>query len=359
MKKALSLSLAVCFLLAIGAIALFGRWNRATITLYSQEDVVSDRVLQTFTKKTGIQVQYRLLEELEASDDPAGCDLLLADTERLSQLIEDEQLTELDWAQLDTLPEIAPAYLGLSFDPENQYTVPGLWTTMGLLYNPTQTDTRVTGWVNLFDGHFSGALVMPEDSQTAFAAALTALGLDVNAPSSEDLTAAANYLVQQQTQVAAYCAAGQLADLFRSGQTILAPCYAGTAIEVMAQQPELSFVLPSEGSWRSLLSYAIPANAQQKEAYQLLRYLCQKDNQAKNGVYSGYSVVSPEAYDLLDSSWQSNPLAYPDQEQVAAFPVLQGQTAQLRAERQVRWQLIQESMDQETTAQYQAEHSNE
>lgn len=123
MKKALSLSLAVCFLLAIGAIALFGRWNRATITLYSQEDVVSDRVLQTFTKKTGIQVQYRLLEELEASDDPAGCDLLLADTERLSQLIEDEQLTELDWAQLDTLPEIAPAYLGLSFDPENQYKI--------------------------------------------------------------------------------------------------------------------------------------------------------------------------------------------------------------------------------------------
>lgn len=359
MKKALSLFLAVCLLLAIGAVALFGRWNRATITLCSQENVISDRVLQTFTKKTGIQVQYRLLEELEASDDPAGCDLLLADPERLSQLMEEGQLTELDWDRLASLPEIDPSYLGLSFDPENRYTVPGLWTTMGLLYNPTRTETRVTGWVNLFDGQFSGSLVMPEDSQTSFAVALTALGLDVNTQSSEDLTAAANYLTQQQPQVAAYRADSQLADAFQSGQAILAPCYAGVAIELMSQLPELSFVIPSEGSWRALLSYAIPANAQQEEAYQLLNYLCQKDSQAKNGVYSGYSVVSPKAFDLLDSAWRSNPLAYPAVEQLERFPFLLGQTGELCSERQARWHKIQASMNQETTAQYQAEPSDE
>lgn len=354
MKKALFILLAFCLLLAVGVIELLGHWKQTTITLYSQEDVISQRVLDSFTKETGIQVQYFLLDDPQAAENPGGYDLLLADVEHLQALLEDAQLAPLEQDAREPLSSVDAAYRSLPFDPENAYTVPYLWTTMGLLYNPAGTDVRVTGWSNLFDGQLSGALVMPSDSQTAFAAALSALGMDVNLQSSQELAAAASYLTQQQPQVAAYCSSGELAAYVSSVQTVLAPCYAGTAIEIMANLPELSFVFPSEGSWRSLLSFALPAAAQKEEAaYLLLDYLCRWENEAKNAAYSGYSVVSPEAFRLLDSSWQTNPLAYPDGEKVASFPILQGDRAELRAQRQVQWQLIQESVGQETTPQFQ------
>lgn len=349
-KKLLFCLLAVCLLLAVGTAELSTYWNRRTITLYSQEDVISDRVLQAFTRETGISVQYELLNEENFTFNPAECDLLLADAEQLTYLLENDQLSELDWEQLSELPEINSAYLGLSYDPENSYTVPALWTTMGLLYNPAQTDTRVTGWANLFDGRFAHSLVMPSDSWTSFTIALAALGMDVNTQSEDDLSAAASYLTQQQSQVLAYCSAEQLYTYFQTGKTILAPCYAASAIGIMSNLSELSFVIPSEGSWQKLLSYAIPSTSEQKEAaYELLNYLCQKDNQAKNAAYSCYSVVCSEAYELLDSAWQANPLAYPNADQPATFPILQGQGTQLRTLRQVQWLLIQQSMELDTS----------
>lgn len=356
MKKLLLFVLAVCLVLVIGAVELVGLGKKTTVTLYCQKDMISDQVLRSFTKETGIEVQYRLPEDQEPAVDPAQCDLVLADTEQLRRMLESEQLAQLDWEQLSSLPPADQTDLSLSFDPEHHYTVPGLWSTMGLLYNPAQTDIRVTSWSNLFDGHFSGTIVMPSDGQLSFAAALAALGLDVNTQSSEDLIAAASYLTQQQPHVAAYCTAGQLVSYFETGKAVLAPCYAGTAIEIMANLPELSFVIPSEGSWRSLFSYAIPADSQhQEEAYVLLDYLCEARQQARNATYSGYSVVSSQSFALLDSAWQSNPLAYPTSQQVTAFPVLQGMTTSLRQERDIRWQTLLEHMEQETVPQFEAE----
>ncbi|MGM9537275.1 MAG: PotD/PotF family extracellular solute-binding protein [Candidatus Onthomonas sp.] len=353
MKKLLSFGLALCLLLSIGIVEVVGHYHQTTLTLYSQEDLVSQRVLDAFTKETGIAVEYCLLSSEEAGADPTDCDLLLADTELLQQLIVKDQLAELDESLLEQRSAINAEYQSLAFDPDNRYTAPALWTTMGLLYNPAQTDTRVTGWINLFDGSLSGQILMPSDSRTAFSVALIALGLDVNTQQAENITAAGSYLTQQQPQVAAYCAQDELEERFSSGQAVLAPCYAGIAIGIMSKLPELSFVIPSEGSWRILYSYAIPAASQQQEtAHMLLDFLCRKDNMAKNGAYSGFSLPSEEAFELLDSSWQANPLAYPDSEQVAQFPVLLGQAEPLRAERQVRWLLIQESMELETTAQH-------
>ncbi|MGM9594094.1 MAG: PotD/PotF family extracellular solute-binding protein [Candidatus Onthomonas sp.] len=353
MKKLLSFGLAFCLLLTIGIAEAIGHQHQTTLTLYSQEDLVSQRVLNAFTKETGITVEYCLLSSEKAAEDPTDCDLLLADAEVLQELLAEDQLAELDESLLEQRAAIDAEYLGLSFDPDNRYTAPALWTTMGLLFNPAQTDTRVTGWVNLFDGSLEGQILMPSDSRTAFSAALAALGLDVNTRQPEDIAAAASYLSQQQPQVAAYSTQEQLETYFGSGKAVLAPCYACTAIGIMSRLPELSFVIPSEGSWRTLYSYAIPAASEQQEAaHALLDFLCRKENLAKNGAYSGYSTPSAEAYDLLDSAWQANPLAYPDPKQVGQFPILLGQEGQLRAERQVRWLLIQESMELETIAQH-------
>lgn len=353
MKKLLSFGLALCLLLTVGVVGIVSHHHQITLTLYSQGDLINQRVLDAFTRETRISVKYKQLDSETVENDLAGCDLLLADTELLKQLAEEDRLAALDRSLLEDMAPIDMEYRKLAFDPDNRYVAPALWSTMGLLYNPSQTDIRVTGWVNLFDGRLEGQVLMPSDSQTAFSVALSALGLDVNTTQPEDIATAGNYLTQQQPQVAAYSTQDELERRFASGQAVLSPCYAGVAIGIMSNLPALSFVIPSEGSWRILLSYAIPADSQQQEvAHTLLNFLCRSDNLARNGTYSSFSTPSKEAYELLNPTWQSNPLAYPDEERVKQFPILLGQSEQLRSERQARWLLIQESMELETTAQH-------
>lgn len=343
MKRILLILLTLGLLLSVATAELLGQWNQTTLILYSQEDVISDQVLRAFTQATGIHVTYRLPEE-DSTHSWAESDLVVGDQEWIAQRLAEEALAPLDRSRLEDLPQMEEDYLALSWDPENRYTIPCLWTTMGLVYDPSQTDLRVTGWSSLFDGRFAHALAMPSDSGTAFAVALAALGMDVNTNAQEDLIGAASYLAQQQDQVYAYCSPDQLAPLFQSGAIILAPCAAGDAIGLMANLPELSFVIPSEGSWRTLLSYAIPAASQKQEAaHALLEFLCSPTNQAKNAAYSGYSVVSQEAYDRLDPAWQANPLAYPRGAAREQSPLLTGQIPSLQQERQVRWLMIQMS----------------
>ena len=103
-----------------------------------------------------------------------------------------------------------------------------------------------------------------------------------------------------------------LAPVFRSNAAVLAPCYAREAISLMEEMPELTFVIPSEGNWHTMLAYAIPVRSTERTAaYALLDFLCQPSNLARNSIYSGWSTPSSPAFSLLDPKLQQNPLLYP------------------------------------------------
>lgn len=353
MKRRLSFFLAFCLVAGLIGLQTCAFRPKTVITVRSQGDYIHPDMIAAFTKETGIQVDYGIFEPSGETDGSSAgnttedavrlsCDVLLADSEYLAQLADLECLLRLDWDKLSQVNQIDPDYLENSLS--GQYAVPCLWTTMGLLYNPSNTDIRVTGWSDLFDDQFAGQLLMPERSREAFAAAMAALGLEINSNRPEDVAAASAFLEEQEPLVLDYCSEDELSVWFQSGEAILAPCYAGQAMTLMAAMPELSFIVPSEGSWRMLFSYAIPVDSQRQEAaYRFIDFMCRSSSLAKNSAYCGYSTPSSAAWALLDSSWRANPLAYPDQGHVEDIPLLNSMSTQLRAACQVRWLFLQRS----------------
>ncbi|MCD8382053.1 MAG: extracellular solute-binding protein [Clostridiales bacterium] len=320
MKRLLSLFLAAGLLVSACALTDEDMRFSRTVILYSQGDYIDTDILSEFTLETGIEVKYVVAGD---GNDiaPDECDLLLGDLDCVSLLADAGCIQALDAEQFSPWGTIDAQWLELG--GLEAYAVPCLWTTMGLVYDPTRTELRVTQWADLADAAFAGQVLMPADAGQLTAVGLAALELDVNSQSAGELAAAGLWLEGQSSLVLDYCDEGDMADWFRSGDAVLAVCPASAAIELMAELPELSFVIPSGGSWQSVLCYAVAADTEKVDAtYALLNYLCEAENLAKNAAYSGWSVTSSRAYSLLSPSWRSNPLAYPELDGIAETPLL-------------------------------------
>ena len=108
----------------------------------------------------------------------ADFDVIVPSDYMIARLIEEDMLAELDYA---TIPNFAadrrPVYKSLSFDPENKYTVPYTWGTVGIIYNTTMVDEPITSWGAMFDEKYAGQVLMINNSRDALAAALLVSGL--------------------------------------------------------------------------------------------------------------------------------------------------------------------------------------
>lgn len=310
MKKK-TITLMVFFLLLCIGVVLFHIFQpKPALTVYSQGDYIDPRVLQSFTRSTGIKVEYRRIDTAAGELRPTDCDLLLADVELLARMNECHLLITIDCNNLSDRAQFSPAYFSQTMDQTGGCAVPCLWTTMGLLFDPTHTNTRVTGWDALFDREFAGQVAMTSRYRDAVTLALAADGRSIDSSRPEDMVAA-DRLLDRQCPVG-YFDGTDLAPVFRSNAAVLAPCYAREAISLMEEMPELTFVIPSEGNWHTMLAYAIPVRSTERTAaYALLDFLCQPSNLARNSIYSGWSTPSSPAFSLLDPKLQQNPLLYP------------------------------------------------
>lgn len=303
------LAVIVVFLIAL---ELHSPRTRGSITLYSAQDLISPAVLKDFTMDTGIEVNLVITDRSGADPvSPAQCDLLFTELPCLQLMDSLGQLKVLDGERLSASEEQTSPYYRTIWQNTGGTAVPALWTTMGLLHNSTASGVQVKGWANLFDPEYPGVIAITGNHRKGLAAALLSQRCSLRSPRSEDLLAAVIDLKGHSAISFQYSTITELEEAFRSGSVSLATCYAGQAIPIMEDNPQLSFVIPGEGSWQTLLCYAIPSQCQQEEeAYALLNYLTRPYVMAKNAAYSGWSVTSLDAYRLLSPSWQQNPLAY-------------------------------------------------
>jgi len=343
-KKWLAIVLAVAMIILSAALEHCVFSPQSTLRVFSQYDCIHPALLKSFSEETGIQVEYTVVHRETVTDDVdlyAQCDLLLADTELLSLLKDQGFLFPLSEDIID--PGADEHFQSVSFIQLDGCACPALWTTMGLIYDPSTTEVRLTGWSDLFSGEFTGRVVMPQTSREAYAVALSALGHSVNTQDESELASALEYLQQQRPQVLEYRSTADLEETFQLYPDAVACCYASDAIALMSNIPGLSFVMASEGSWQMLLSYAVPAGAEDETLSQaLIDHLTTPLAMAKNAAYSGMAPVSREAYDLLDHSWKANPLAYPHGEDWEADPLLDSQPSSIQGERRVQWLLLRQ-----------------
>lgn len=200
-----------------------------------------------------------------------------------------------------------------AFDPENKYSVPYCWGTVGILYNKTMVDEPIDSWSVLWDPKYKDSILMQDSVRDAFGVTLKYLGYSLNSTDLDELNEAKNLLIRQKPLVQAYVV-DQVRDKMIGNEAAIGVIYSGEAIYTQKENPNLEYVIPKEGSNIWIDSWVIPKNAEHKEnAEKFINFLCRPDIALKNFEYITYSTPNEAARELIeDESIRNSKIAFPD-----------------------------------------------
>ena len=334
MKKRLQMILTVSALTLLSISLLSGcgkseaeAGKNGEVYVYNWGEYIDESVIDEFEKETGIKVVYDLFEtneEMYPVIEAGGVkyDAVCPSDYIIQKMAQNSLLSEINFDNIPNLKEIDPKYLEMSksFDPENKYSVPYCWGTVGILYNTSMVapEDAPTKWSDLWDEKFNDNILMQDSVRDAFMVALKSLGYSMNTASEEEINEAKDLLIKQKPLVQAYVI-DQVRDKMIGGEAAVGVIYSGEMLYIQNEVKELGldysleYVIPEEGTNLWIDSWVIPVNAPNKEnAEKWINFLCRPDIAKKNFDYITYPTPNKGAFDLLDPELKDNKAVFPD-----------------------------------------------
>ena len=292
------------------------------VVVYNWGEYMDPETIEMFEEETGIKVVYDEFEtnEIMYPKVEAGAvayDVICPSDYMIQKMLENDLLAELNFDNIPNIKNIGQEYLDASreFDPENKYSVPYCWGTVGILYNKTMVDVPVTSWDILWDEKYADNILMQDSVRDAYAVALKKLGYSLNSTDESEIAEATDLLIEQKPLVQAYVI-DQVRDKMIGDEAAIGVIYSGEAIYTQRENENLEYVIPEEGSNIWIDSWVIPKNAKNKEnAEKFIDFLCRPDIALMTFDYITYSTPNTAARDLIeDEDIRNSTIAFPPAE---------------------------------------------
>ncbi|MDL2215641.1 spermidine/putrescine ABC transporter substrate-binding protein [Ruminococcaceae bacterium OttesenSCG-928-N02] len=296
-----------------------------TLNVYNWGLYISDGaddtldVIAQFEALTGIDVNYTTFasnEDMHTKISMGGAeyDIVIPSDYMVGRMIEEGLLAQLNYDNIPNISFISEEHLGWAYDPQGTYSVPYMWGTTGLIYNTTMVQGTPDSWDLLWNEDYAGQITMFNNSRDAFAIALARLGLPLNPTTQEEINAARE-LLQQQKVVAPLYLMDEIFDKLEGGEAAAGPYYAGDAITMMEENPDLAFVFPKEGVNYFVDAMCVLQSSRNKEAAEMfINFMCETEVALANALAIGYSTPHTAAYELLPEEVRTSEIAYPSSE---------------------------------------------
>ena len=309
--------------------AASGSADGGELYVYNWGEYIDEDVISQFEEETGITVVYDLFETNEEmypviEAGAVNYDVVCPSDYMIQKMRENDLLAELNFDNIPNIDQIDPAYMEMSqaFDPENKYSVPYCWGTVGILYNTKLLDElgvpAPTKWADLWDERLSGEILMQDSVRDAFMVALKKDGYSMNSESKDELEQAKQELIDQKPLVQAYVI-DQVRDKMIGGEAAVGVIYSGEMLYIQDEAVslgldyDLEYVIPEEGTNLWLDSWVIPKNAKNKEnAEKWIDFMCRPEIAKANFEYITYPTPNKGAFELLDEDMQNNKAVFPD-----------------------------------------------
>lgn len=291
--------------------------NSRKVIVYNWGDYIDPSINEMFTAETGIKVvysEYANNEEMYASVEPGNVsyDVIFPSDYMVEKMIHNDMLQELDYSKLPNATHIDEQFKGLPFDPDDKYSVPYMWGTMGIVYNTKMVTEPVDSWDILWNPKYTNQIFMYDSERDSIMVAPKKLGYSMNTRSEKELEEAKQLLIEQAPLVLAYVG-DEGKNKMINGEAALMLAWAGDAMVMLSENPDLAYVIPKEGSNWFVDSIVIPKNATHlEEAYEYINFLCRPEVSALNAEYIGYSTPINLARGYLSEDTRSSEVAYPD-----------------------------------------------
>lgn len=330
MKKMIALVL--CMVLTLGCFAGVASAKGDKVTLYvynwgqyiAEGDDDSIDVIAAFEEAyPNIKVKYSTYDSNESmyaklSGGGITVDVIIPSDYMIGRMRQEGMLQELNYDNIPNAQYIDPSFRGMAYDPEDKYSVPYTWGTVGIIYNTKYVDEAdVTGWELLWNEKYADKILMFDNSRDAFGIAEYLLGYDVNTTDEAELKACADKLAEQKPVVQQYVM-DQIFDAMENEEAWIAPYYAGDYLTMVEENEDLAFYRPAHQGYNVFIdAMCIPTCAQEKEAAELfINFMCSPEISAANLDFIGYSVPASESKQYMDEEVVNDPVAYPDAEEL-------------------------------------------
>lgn len=316
MKKKLFL------ILVIGAALIFagcGGEKQETLNVFNWGEYIDEDLISKFEEETGIKVNYETFSTNEdmyvkVKSGGSSYDVLIPSDYMIEKMAKEDLLQELDYSKIPNITNISPMFQDLIFDPDNKYSVPYFWGTVGILYNTEQVDDVVDSWDILWNEKYANKILMMDSQRDSLAVALKKLGYSMNTRNETELEEAKQELIEQKPLVLAYIV-DEIRDKMLSGEGAVAVAWSGDAMDVILSGENFEYVVPKEGSNFWIDAMVVPANAKNPDAaHKFINFMTDPENAAANSEYIGYSTPNEAALELLPEEMINSDVAYPSQE---------------------------------------------
>lgn len=341
MKKTFSLLIAALLITSIFSVSAFAavevkdgydykrfEGDKVTLNVYNWGLYISDGtddaidVVKEFEELTGIDVVYNTYDTNESlysklKSGAGDYDVIIPSDYMIGKMVKENMLEKIEFSNVPNMSLIGDQYKSRSYDENNEYCVPYTWGVVGIVYNTTMVDGEITSWNSLWDEKYADNILMFNNSRDAFAIAAKKIGASMNPSTAEELKAITEELKTQKKLVQAYVM-DEIFDKMEGGEAALAPYYAGDAITMINDNPDLAFAIPEEGTNYFVDAMCIPKGSRNKEAAEMfINFMCETDIALANCEFIGYSTPQLEAKELLPDEIKNSPISYPSDEVLA------------------------------------------
>ena len=315
------ISLLTITTLSLGLITGCGKEKeeKDVLSVYNVGDYIDESLISKFEEETGIEVRYETYDTNEMMYQKLKCgsssyDLVFPSDYMVEKMKAEGLLKKIDFKNIPNFKYIDKDFLNPIYDKTNEYSVPYMWGTFGILYNKKMVKDPVDSWDILWNPKYKGNIMMFDSVRDTMGIAFKKLGYSMNSTNPKEIDEAKELLMRQKDLVLAYVN-DEGKDRLLGEETAMGIIYSGDAVTLIEENPNLAYAIPKEGTNKWVDAMCIPSTAKhKKEAEMFINFLLDPKNAAVNADYIGYSIPNTGALELLDEEVTSDPVAYPSEE---------------------------------------------
>ncbi len=348
-EKVVAVVVCAALVIGLGSVIFFARGGgeeQVTLNVYNWGQYIADGsddsmdiIAEFEARYPNIKVNYQTYDSNETMysklvNGGITVDVIIPSDYMIARMRQEGMLLELDFDNIPNYQYIDETFRNTSFDPENKYSVPYTWGTVGIIYNSKYVDEAdVTGWELMWNEKYAGKILMFDNSRDAFGITQYMLGYDVNTTDPDELQACADKLAEQKPVLQQYVM-DQIFATMQNEEAWIAAYYAGDYLVMAEENPDLKFFLPEHQGFNLFIdSMCIPSCAQEKEAAEtFINFLCDPEISAANMDWVCYSTPISEAKQYLDPEVANSEVSYPAAEKLikaSSYSFLNPETTRL------------------------------
>ena len=286
------------------------KYGSNVLKLYLPGEYLGENVISDFEKQYGVRVivenfdsNEMMYTKLMAGD---RYDVIIPSDYMIERLMNEDFLQPLDKSMIPNMENMSDAVLGMSYDPDNTYSIPYFWGSVGLVYNHENVDPAVIeseGWEILRNTDYAGHIYIYDSERDSFMMAFKALGYSMNTEDPNEINDAYEWLLQMNNTMSPVYVTDEVIDGMMNGYKDIAVVYSGDATVILDENEDMSFYMPNQGTNIWCDAMVIPKNAENpKLANEFINYMLTYEAAFDNTETVGYTSPNAEVFEEMTTS---------------------------------------------------------